>query len=91
MSNLLNFEDLDTALNLGEGTKELSFIVKKGPDRKSAAERYYLVEDLLRTWYDALNSESCNTREMPYELRVMYEKASDMLIDIREEERKIML
>ena len=58
---------------------EITFIMKKRPDRQAAANRAFLAEDLLRSWHTALNDEKCNTREMPNELLQLYQEACDKI------------
>lgn len=68
---------------------EPKFIMKKAPDRQAASHRAFLAEDLLRKWYDELNADSCDTREMPDELLKMYQMACDTIVDIIKYEEKL--
>lgn len=58
---------------------EITFIMKKRPDRQAASNRAFLAEDLLRSWHAALNDDKCNTREMPDELLKLYQEACDKI------------
>ena len=72
-----------------EEIPEIGFIEKKPPDRQAAAMRYYLVEDILYDWYGKLNDRRMNTREMPDDLRKMYDEAVHTMIKIGQYEQKL--
>ena len=59
-----------------------SFIMKKEPDRRAAANRAFLAEDILRKWHGELNDPGCNTREMPGKLLRLYQQACDTIAEI---------
>ena len=71
--------------------KENIFIKSKPVNTKAAAYRYAVVEDILEEWFDKVNSERADTREMPGDLIDLYEHACETLLKIRTKERDILL
>ena len=67
------------------------FIPVKGPDKRAAALRYAAVDKVMEDWYSAINSGEANARELPDELLTLYEKACDLMLEIRERERDILI
>lgn len=72
-----------------EETPEIGFIEEMKPDRQAAAMRYYLVEDILYEWHSKLNDRRMNTRELPKELKKLYDQASYIMIQIGEYENSL--
>lgn len=72
-------------------SKENIFIRRKPVNTKAAAYRYAVVEHILEDWFDEVNSERADTREMPAELQELYEKACEYMLKIRMYERDILL
>ena len=72
-------------------TEESIFIRKKPADTKAAAYRYAVLERILEEWFTEINSDKANTREIPYELKEMYEQACKTMLKIRMYEQDILL
>ena len=70
--------------------ERLFFIDRKQPDRKAAANRYYLIDDMLYDWHGKLNDRSMNTREMPEDLKHLYDQAVSIMLKIRDYEHGLM-
>jgi len=89
MNHFISLEEINNCVE--KPKKELpKFVTNKGPDPKAAAMRHYLVEELLKNWYDRLNDSLCDTRDMPEELKRLYDKACNVMITISEYEKSLM-
>ena len=82
-------DEIRQTMEKPEETRWIGFIDRKLPDRKAASERYYIVQEILYDWHSKLNDYRMNTREMPEELRKMYDQAVSILFDISNYERKL--
>lgn len=67
------------------------FIRQRPIDTKAAAYRYSVVERILEDWFDEINSERADTRDMPADLVDLYEEACRTMLKIRMKEREILL
>lgn len=67
------------------------FLPEKGPDKRAAAIRYAAVDKAMEDWYSEINSGIANARELPQELIALYEKTCDLMLQIRERERDILI
>ncbi len=90
MSTFLTMDEIDNAISPNTEQKPVGFIKEKGPDPRAAAERFYVMDDLLKKWHNEVNKDSCNTRSMPKDLVEMYDKACDLLIQILRYEKSLM-
>ena len=72
-----------------EETPSIGFIEPKQPDRQAAAQRYYWVQDMLYDWHGKLNDRNSNTREMPKDLKDLYDQACHVLLKISDYEKKL--
>ncbi len=72
-----------------EETPKIGFIEDMKPDRQAAAMRYYLVEDILYDWHGKLNDRRMNTREIPEELKELYDQACHIMMKIARYEHKL--
>ena len=66
------------------------FVQKRPLNKKAAAYRYSVVECLLEEWFDEINSERSDTRDIPSDLADMYEEASKLMARIGAFERGIV-
>ena len=89
MNNFLSMDEIKNATERPEQPRNDRFIFRKGPDRKAASERYYIVQDILYDWHGKLNDSNLNTREMPKDLLDMYDQASELMVRISMYERKL--
>ena len=78
-----------TMESVNQNPQRLYFIHRKLPDRKAAANRYYLIDDILYDWHGKLNDRQMNTREMPDDLQQLYDQAVSTMLKIRDYERKL--
>jgi hypothetical protein len=83
-------EEIRKSMEPAEPKVDLGFISHKQPDRKAAAQRYFLVDDMLYDWHGKLNDQSMNTRSMPTDLKQMYDDAVHILLKIREYEKSLI-
>lgn len=65
------------------------FIQRKRPDRNAAAVRLVKTEEVLESWHREINNT--NTRELSVSLIDLYQRAFEILVNICEQERKIVL
>jgi len=70
--------------------EERIFVQKRPLNKKAAAYRYSVVERLLEEWFDEINSERSDTRDIPSDLADMYEEASKLMVKIASFERDII-
>lgn len=82
-------EEIRQTMEQPEELKWYGFIDRKLPDRKAASERYYIVQEILYDWHSKLNDYRMDTREMPDELRNLYDQAVNTLLKISKYERKL--
>ena len=71
--------------------EENIFIKEKPINTAAASYRYSVVEKVLEEWFDEVNSERANTRDMPGDLVELYEEACRTMLKIRMRERDIVL
>ena len=71
--------------------EENIFIKEKPLNTGAAAYRFSVVEEVLEEWFDKVNSERANTRDMPGDLIELYEDACRTMLKIRMRERDIVL
>lgn len=65
------------------------FVPKQKPDSSAAAMRLAKGEEILKRWYHEVNMT--NTRELPNDLLVNYQKAFEIITTILERERAIVV
>lgn len=69
---------------------EREFIRPRKLNKKAAAHRYSVLQNILEEWFDEVNSERSDTRDIPSDLADMYEQASKLMIQIGLYERDIV-
>lgn len=72
-----------------EESSDKVYLKDKGPDRKAAAARYILCDQVKEEWLANVNST--NTRDMPKNLERLYELAGSVLDEIAKYERDILM
>ena len=83
-------EEIRKSMEPVEPKPDIGFIELKQPDRKAAAQRYFLVEDILYDWHGKLNDRGMNTRSMPGDLKQLYDEAVHILLKIRDYEKGLI-
>lgn len=88
-------EGIDVRKVMGEkreqGSEEIrrDFIPVKGPSSVDAARRLAVTEEILRKWYNEINDT--DTKCLPSELLMHYQKAFEIIIGICDIEKSIAL
>ena len=83
-------DEIRSTMEKVEPRPDFMFIEHKQPDRKAAAQRYFLVEDILYDWHGKLNDRQMNTRSMPTDLKQMYDEAVRIMLKIRDYEKGLI-
>lgn len=85
MANEINVRDI-----LGvEPRHNPLFFKPVGPDKGEAAKRLAITEQSFEAWYNAINAT--NTRQVPSDLKELYEEATITLCRILAYEKDIVL
>ena len=85
---MLKFEN-DEIREAIETPLRRDFIPKQKPDSSAAAMRLAKGEEILNRWYHEVNMT--NTRDLPSDLLVNYQKAFEVITDILEREKAIVV
>lgn len=83
-------DEIRSTMERVEPRPDIGFIEHKQPDRKAAAQRFFLVEDILYDWHGKLNDNNMNTRGMPTDLRQMYDEVVHLMLKIRDYEKGLI-
>lgn len=75
---------------VGLPTKDRSFITHKKLNQTAAAHRFSTTDRIFKEWFDEINSEKCNTRDMPADLILLYEDACEIMLEILAKEKEIV-